>query len=169
MFVDVSKEVKNHEYRVGLTPPSVREPVAHGHKDKYRRVRTLEEALLKPEVRRDAAFVDAALHPLFRGFGRSGRVYNRAATVTEMSKEEQSAEIWTQDFKIQAVDICTVLVTYRSARLTEQGQLKRHANRLSLWVFTSQGWQILFHQGTPTGAFRKKYLQSRQFGRHGKR
>lgn len=32
MFVGVPKEIKNHEYRVGLTPASVRELVAQGHK-----------------------------------------------------------------------------------------------------------------------------------------
>ena len=31
MIVGVPKEIKNHEYRVGLTPPSVRELSLHGH------------------------------------------------------------------------------------------------------------------------------------------
>ena len=31
MRVGVPTEIKNHEYRVGLTPPSVRELVANGH------------------------------------------------------------------------------------------------------------------------------------------
>lgn len=31
MLIGVSKEIKNHEYRVGLTPAGVRELVAHGH------------------------------------------------------------------------------------------------------------------------------------------
>ena len=31
MRVGVTKEVKVHEYRVGLTPASVRELVLHGH------------------------------------------------------------------------------------------------------------------------------------------
>ena len=31
MRVGVPKEIKTHEYRVGLTPSSVREVVAHGH------------------------------------------------------------------------------------------------------------------------------------------
>ena len=31
MRVGVPKEIKNHEYRVGLTPESVRELAAHGH------------------------------------------------------------------------------------------------------------------------------------------
>ena len=32
MLIGVPKEIKNHEYRVGLTPDSVRELVAHGHR-----------------------------------------------------------------------------------------------------------------------------------------
>ena len=31
MRIGVPKEIKNHEYRVGLTPASVRELVAQGH------------------------------------------------------------------------------------------------------------------------------------------
>ena len=31
MLVGVPKEIKNHEYRVGLTTGAVREYVAHGH------------------------------------------------------------------------------------------------------------------------------------------
>ena len=31
MLIGVPKEIKNHEYRVGLTPVSVRELVANGH------------------------------------------------------------------------------------------------------------------------------------------
>ena len=32
MQIGLPKEIKNHEYRVGLTPASVRELVVHGHK-----------------------------------------------------------------------------------------------------------------------------------------
>ena len=31
MLIGVPKEIKNHEYRVGMTPLSVREAVRHGH------------------------------------------------------------------------------------------------------------------------------------------
>ena len=31
MLIGVPKEIKNHEYRVGLTPTAVREAVHHGH------------------------------------------------------------------------------------------------------------------------------------------
>ena len=32
MLIGVPKEIKNHEYRVGMVPGSVRELIAHGHK-----------------------------------------------------------------------------------------------------------------------------------------
>ena len=31
MLIGVPKEIKNHEYRIGMTPMSVREAVRHGH------------------------------------------------------------------------------------------------------------------------------------------
>ena len=31
MIIGVPKEIKNHEYRVGMVPASVRELIAHGH------------------------------------------------------------------------------------------------------------------------------------------
>jgi len=31
MHIGVPREIKVHEYRVGMTPSSVREAVAHGH------------------------------------------------------------------------------------------------------------------------------------------
>ena len=31
MLIGVPKEIKDHEYRVGMTPTSVREAVHHGH------------------------------------------------------------------------------------------------------------------------------------------
>jgi alanine dehydrogenase len=32
MLIGVPKEIKNHEYRIGMTPTSVREAINHGHK-----------------------------------------------------------------------------------------------------------------------------------------
>lgn len=32
MIIGCPREIKNHEYRVGLTPESARELVAHGHR-----------------------------------------------------------------------------------------------------------------------------------------
>ena len=41
MRVGCPKEIKNHEYRVGLTPGAVREYVAHGHEVLVETVRRL--------------------------------------------------------------------------------------------------------------------------------
>jgi len=32
MLIGVPKEIKNHEYRVGMTPESVAEAIHHGHR-----------------------------------------------------------------------------------------------------------------------------------------
>ncbi|TXH64674.1 MAG: alanine dehydrogenase, partial [Lysobacteraceae bacterium] len=32
MLIGVPKEIKNHEYRIGLTPAGARELVSHGHR-----------------------------------------------------------------------------------------------------------------------------------------
>ena len=32
MIIGIPKEIKNHEYRVGMTPAGVKELVAHGHR-----------------------------------------------------------------------------------------------------------------------------------------
>jgi alanine dehydrogenase len=32
MLIGVPKEIKNHEYRIGLTPAGARELAGHGHK-----------------------------------------------------------------------------------------------------------------------------------------
>ena len=45
------------------------------------------------------------------------------------------------------------LLTYKSAHVGRDGALERHALRSSLWQQTPQGWQMLFHQGTPIQAF----------------
>src|SRR5574337_1032811 len=63
MRIGVPREIKTHEYRVGLTPSSVREAVAHGH-----------EVL----VERDAG----------RGIGASDAVYEKAGATIAASAEE---------------------------------------------------------------------------------
>jgi alanine dehydrogenase len=61
MLIGVPKEIKNHEYRVGLTPTSVRELVHHGHKVIVQKGAGKEIGLLdKTYVAAGAAIVDTA-------------------------------------------------------------------------------------------------------------
>lgn len=114
-----------------------------------------EAALQKPEARRDIAFLEATLHPSFREFGRSGGEYDRQAVITALVSEPVQPSIWMQDAVALQLDDRTVLLTYRSAIDDGAGRLDGHANRSSIWVKTDSGWQIVFHQGTPTGSFQK--------------
>jgi alanine dehydrogenase len=61
MLVGVPKEIKNHEYRVGLTPPSVHELVARGHQVIVQKNAGTEIGLLDEQyVAAGATIVDTA-------------------------------------------------------------------------------------------------------------
>src|SRR5690349_16637908 len=61
MLVGVPKEIKNHEYRVGLTPPSVHELVARGHQVIVQKNAGSEIGLLDEQyVAAGASIVDTA-------------------------------------------------------------------------------------------------------------
>ena len=38
MLIGVPKEIKNHEYRIGLTPAGIKELVRHGHQGLVERI-----------------------------------------------------------------------------------------------------------------------------------
>jgi len=119
-------------------------------------LRALEVALHQPSVRRDRGQLERLLHPNFREFGRSGRAYDRAEMLAELPQEQQPARIWSQDFALQPLADTSALLTYRSASVTADGTLERHTNRASVWQLTSEGWRMIFHQGTATAPFEKR-------------
>src|SRR3546814_17900046 len=78
MLVGVPKEIKNHEYRVGLVPASVRELVHHGHKVM---VETgVGEGLGCPDDDYHAAGAEIA--------GAGAEVFAKAAMVVRVSEPE---------------------------------------------------------------------------------
>ena len=122
-------------------------------------LRALEVALHQPSVWRDRGQLERLLHPDFREFGRSGGTYDRAKMLELLpgsSQEPQPARIWSQDFALQVLAEGSALLTYRSANVTADGTLERHTNRSSVWQRTSEGWRMLFHQGTATAPFEKQ-------------
>src|SRR5437660_1432718 len=116
-------------------------------------LRTLEMALHQPEVRSDRAQLGRLLHERFLESGRSGRTYTRAELLAELSHERQTYDVWSQDFQLEPLSEGLALLTYRSAHINSDGALERYTNRSSLWQLTEHGWQMRFHQGTPTDAF----------------
>jgi hypothetical protein len=98
----------------------------------------LERSLLDPEVRRSPERVARLLHPDFREFGASGHAWDREAIVAALAADPGTG--WTAtEVETREVTEGVVLVTYRAA-----GSL-----RSSLWLRGPDGWQTLFHQGTP--------------------
>jgi hypothetical protein len=123
--------------------------------DLLQHLRDLEVALHQSDVRRDPARVDELLHELFTEFGRSGRIYSRADILEFLRVEVPAGPVWSQDFTVAEISEGTALLTYKSASIDADGELVRHTLRSSLWQRTARGWQMRFHQGTPTDAFAK--------------
>jgi hypothetical protein len=98
----------------------------------------LELSLLDPEVRRSPERVERLLHPGFREFGASGRAWDRDGIVAALAAEPGDG--W-EATEVEAHEVASgvALVTYRTAS----------SLRSSLWVEGPEGWQMLFHQGTP--------------------
>ena len=98
-------------------------------------------------------FVVESAHPEFVESGCSGRRYGFNEIIAQLQQEPAAAAVHSQDFAVRLVAEGVALLTYKSAQVVREGALERHALRSSLWQQTPQGWQMLFHQGTPTQAF----------------
>jgi hypothetical protein len=110
----------------------------------------LEASLLTNAVRKDAARVAELLADEFREFGKSGRVYSKAE-ILALLQDEAGARIAMKDFACQPVSEGVALVTYRSEHARADGAMVE-ALRSSLWVWRGGRWQMVFHQGTPSGS-----------------
>lgn len=108
-------------------------------------LRGLEESLWRSDTRFDLEYMNKILSPDFFEFGRSGRIYRREDTLSAPA-QEINARLPLKDFTAHTVSDGVVLVTYKSEVTSGEVQV---GNRSSIWVKTSVGWQLRFHQGTP--------------------
>ena len=81
MLIGVPKEVKTHEYRVGLTPGSVRELVHHGHK-----------VVVETGAGAGIGFEDASYEAVGAGISPSRREVFTTAELIVKVKETQPEE-----------------------------------------------------------------------------
>ena len=106
MRIGVPREVKTHEYRVGLVPGSVRELVHHGHEV------LVETGGLPPEVAAEARRFFERRGP--RGNGR-GRKSSRASEPV-WSRGVVAGELWKRSgFCLQTAVMASMGVRQRSA------------------------------------------------------
>lgn len=116
-------------------------------------LRELECELHHPKCRGDRERLAQLIDPDFKEFGRSGASYTRDDILMQLPTEPQAPKIHAQDFALHQLSDSVALLTYRSAHVNPSGDLFRHTNRSSIWRLTSTGWQMVFHQGTPTDPF----------------
>jgi len=113
------------------------------------RIRQGEEALLDSAVRRRPDFVLALLAEDFVEFGASGKTWNRQQIVDLLAVEE-FIQPTMENFECRLIADGVALATYKAVR-TDPGTGDLSVSlRGSLWTMESAGWQLRFHQGTPT-------------------
>jgi len=105
-------------------------------------LRSREESLLDPAVRRDRDRVSALLTEDFQEFGTSGQVWSREQ-ILELLATESYGPPTMEDFKCHQIAEGVVLVTYETARKNKSSAL-----RSSIWINKAGEWRVRFHQGT---------------------
>jgi hypothetical protein len=113
--------------------------------------RDLEEKLLRQETRNSPGEVATLLHPDFFEFGQSGTVQNRQQTIDSLTQEHPMERSLT-DLSVRSLAADLTLVTYRAVSRDLASGNEWHSLRSSVWKLIDGRWQIIFHQGTPTGA-----------------
>ena len=116
-------------------------------------LRSLEIELHQPDVRADVERLGLLLHDDFVEIGRSGKRYKKSDIIQRLQSEKSADKIWSQDYAVEEIGDGLALLTYKSAHINAHREMTRYTNRVSLWQFTAQGWQMRFHQGAATGAF----------------
>jgi hypothetical protein len=111
-------------------------------------LQALEVELHHPGVRCSRERLETLLHPEFHEVGRSGRSYNRETIVRFLAAQESQPVVVSDAFAVSELGPGVALLTYRSAHLEQNKVLANHTLRSSVWVKTSAGWQLYYHQGT---------------------
>lgn len=106
----------------------------------------LEVSLWKPETRFDNEYMNNVMTDDFFEFGRSGKTYTKAESLSAPMQEINIA-LPLKKFAIHEVSNDVVLVTYISEVKYDELEV---ANRSSIWVKRDGKWKLRFHQGTPT-------------------
>jgi hypothetical protein len=113
---------------------------------------SLEKELHKGETRRNRKRMETLLHPDFVEFGRSGIRYSPADVLEASGPNSALPAIHSEHLQMIHLAEGIVLLTYVSSHLDSDGNTTRRTLRSSIWVLTETGWQLRFHQGTPTSA-----------------
>jgi hypothetical protein len=73
----------------------------------------------------------------------------RKADILEALGPWPALERTVEDFCVTARSGSYYLVTYRLINMAQEGHERQSTLRSSIWKQQGEGWQIVFHQGTP--------------------
>lgn len=112
-------------------------------------IRSLEEALHRPETRRSRRAVEALLAEGFVEFGASGTVYDRMGIIDLLSRDSgaDDGELRAANYVLKSISSDAVLLTYETDRSREDGS-RQCVLRSSIWRREGLKWRMFFHQGT---------------------
>ncbi len=100
----------------------------------------------RPELGKSRADFEKMTTDDFWEVGASGRCYSRAFVLDELEKRYSAphADTWeTKDFRCRRLAPEVYLLTYI---LLQDGE--RRTRRSTIWERNSEGWKIIYHQGT---------------------
>lgn len=111
-------------------------------------IRSLEEALHDPAVRRSREALGQMLSADFVEFGASGSVYDRTTTINLLEGEgDDEGNVSVGNYTLKPISSGAVLLTYETERVHRDGS-KWRCLRSSIWKREGTTWKLLFHQGT---------------------
>jgi len=116
-------------------------------------LKALEIELHNTTTRKNVERLNELLHDSFCELGRSGLSYTKSDILARLPLEAESTVIFAEQFQLRQLSEHVALLTYRSAHKALDGTLQRHSLRSSIWQYSAKGWQMSFHQGTPTENF----------------
>jgi hypothetical protein len=113
-------------------------------------LRQLEERLLDSSVRKSPQELAALLADDFVEFGASGRVFDKRQIIDSL-QGERPVTLSLTDFRATLLAPGVMLTTYRITRHADSERAAGNSLRSSIWKLLDGRWQMVFHQGTPTG------------------
>ena len=114
-------------------------------------IRDLELRLMTPAIRNYPELAGLLLADDFLEFGSSGQTYDKAAVLAAIANDATPAPD-IETFSVRCLSSNLVLATYKTSRRAVQGEHPERSLRSSLWRQAGDGWELLFHQGTPVVA-----------------
>ncbi|KID55703.1 hypothetical protein N473_22360 [Pseudoalteromonas luteoviolacea CPMOR-1] len=117
---------------------------------------SLERRLLEPHVRESKERLSLLLDDDFYEISANGLLFDKRHVLSRLPSEKVP-QFYNQDFRGQMLSETIAQLTYHAAYRRNAYSNLQFSLRMSLWRNNGAGWQLLFHQGTPSPEFILKY------------